>query len=137
MKLAFEHVSTLSPSPFVSPTPLSRVRQLNNDADEQKTLAHGESDRFFPFRFQVSSGKTSPLFEIALVFVCFDIECMARRESRWPQRLVKRFVDYKIRRKSRYRSAISLPKKPQDSGNPAALIGDNPRRRRTQSKTTT
>ena len=66
---------------------------------EQKTLAHGESDRFFPFRFQVSSGKTSPLFEIALVFVCFDIECMARRESRWPQRLVKRFVDYKNSKK--------------------------------------
>ena len=55
-----------------SPTQLSRVRQLNNDADEQKTLAHGESDRFFPFRFQVSSGKTSPLFEIASVLVRLD-----------------------------------------------------------------
>jgi hypothetical protein len=38
-------------------------------------------------------------FEIALVFVCFDIECMARRESRWPQRLVKRFVNYKNSKK--------------------------------------
>ena len=64
--------STLFPIPFASPKPLSRVRQLNNDADERKTLAHGQSDKFFPFRFQVSSGKTPPLFEIALVLVRLD-----------------------------------------------------------------
>ena len=69
LKADKKEISTLFPSPFVRPTPLSRVRQLNNDADEQKTLAHGESDRLFAFRFQASSGKTSPLFEIALVLV--------------------------------------------------------------------
>lgn len=70
LKADKREISTLFLSASVSPTPLSRVRQLN-DADEQKTFAHGESDRFFPFRFQVSSGKTSPLFEIALVLVRF------------------------------------------------------------------
>jgi hypothetical protein len=72
LKADKREISTPLPSPFVRPTPLSRVRQLNNDADEQKTLAHRESDSFFPFRFQVSSGKTSRLFEIALVFVRLD-----------------------------------------------------------------
>jgi len=48
------------------------------------------------------------------------------RKSRWRQCLVWRFIDHKIRRTSRYRSAIILPKKLQDSSNPAALIGDVP-----------
>jgi hypothetical protein len=72
LKADKREISTLFPRPFLSPTPLSRVRQLNNDADEQKTLAHGESDSFFSFRFQVSSGKNSPFFAIALMLGRFD-----------------------------------------------------------------